>query len=298
MESRYHRACSNALPRNSAFSLVELLVVVAVIAVLIGLLLPAVQVARESVRRAQCTNNLRQIGIALQNYHTTYRHFPPGTRLHVLEFQPSIGWHVNLLPYLELAAEYDMIQPTSDGGVVSRSPAKEIIGVYVCPSDGESLAAEGEYKHTNYYGVTGAGRNGNLLDLQEPCGDMHLDGVLYPRSHTSAKDILDGTSHTLVVGEQIHIGGDWRLGAYWRFDPNTRVCMNATRNVRWPINADLDTFASVLQLNDLMYSSRHPGGANFAFADGSVQFVQDAIDFTVYQDVATRNGSEVNRWNP
>jgi prepilin-type processing-associated H-X9-DG protein len=164
---------------------------------------------------------------------------------------------------------------------------------------------------TSYFGVMGAGRDAKFKDLEDGhCGDYYTDGVFYPTSGTRIADILDGTSNTLAVGERTYQIRNWTSGCWWDTDPDTKVCVYADKNIRWPINADLDEVGyypfdakappsapKTLLFNDLIYGSRHPGGAQFAYADGSVHFLPETIDFTIYQDLATIAGGEVNRWH-
>ena len=290
------------------FTLVELLVVVAIIGLLLGLLLPALQAAREAARRSSCTNNLKQIGLALQNYHSQYRHFPPAAPLFIKEMDASIGWRVMILPFLEETSVYQEIGPTRDGGATNWSPRSRVIDAYVCPSNerpvsnGTTLLIE-----AHYAAVSGAYRGDDRIDLEESfCGDIYTNGIFYPNSRTTMSKITDGTSHTLAVGERRCIWRDWMDGATWLGTPPTEICTEAAKNIRFPINADESTYGYYkydnsapagatkdLLLNDLFFASKHPGGAHFCVADGSVQFVHDSIDFSVYQDLATRNGGEV-----
>ena len=286
-----------------AFTLVELLVVITIIGILIALLLPAVQAAREAARRLQCSNNLKQIGLALHNYHTAHKSFPCGAGMApysegMSQGYCSIGWHVDILPYIEQQSLYE-------GGPAVALP------VYVCPSAGEVVADLGDPRPgTSYFGVTGAGKNGRFKDLEDShCGDYYTDGVFYPLSSTRVADIRDGTSNTLAVGERTYVIRSWKSGTLWETNPDTKVCVYSAKNVRWPINISLDEVGyyafdsnapsgapKTLLFNDVMYGSRHPGGAQFAFADGSVHFLPETIDLTVYQDLATIDGGEVNRW--
>ena len=120
--------------RIRGFSLVELLVVIAIVGILIGLLVPAIQAAREAARRSTCANNLKQIGLALQNYHSQYRHFPSSAPLLPREKESSISWRVMILPFLEEDSLYRDIQPTPEGGAVNWSPATLEVQTYLCPS--------------------------------------------------------------------------------------------------------------------------------------------------------------------
>ncbi len=141
------------------------------------------------------------------------------------------------------------------------------------------------------------------------CGDVSTDGMLFPQSRTRIKDIVDGTSHTLAIGERTYMLFDWMTGATWQGEPTkSKICMGkSTTNVRYPINADVSRYgyyvadadapagsSATILLNDLFFGSNHPGGAQFCFADSSVRFLPDTIDFTAFQDMATIAGSEIN----
>ena len=295
-------------PIRQAFTLVELLVVIAIIAVLIAILLPAVQAAREAARRIQCANNLKQQGLALQNYHSAFRTFPAGTSIHTQMLRQSLGWHVFILPHLELNNVYDDIQPAPDGGATSTAARFLTIPVYRCPSDDQRVRSNsGQF--SNYAGVMGAGHLPRYVhDLtDDPAGDVYTDGILFPRSLIKIRDIRDGTSHTLAVGEKTYHMGNfiWINGMHWLISLDDHMYVNACKNVRWPINSDRDVYgyykfdpkrpagATDMYLNDIIFGSKHSGGANFSYADGSVHFLQDSMDFTVYQNMATRNGGEV-----
>lgn len=296
------------------FTLVELLAVITIISVLIALLLPAIQAARESARRSRCTNNLKQIGIAAQNYHAQYETFPPGAPQHQRKREISISWHVFLLPYLELSSIYEEIGPNQEGGADNFAPGRLQISAFVCPSDSDTISDAGSpiTQKSSYMGVGGAGKKGELLDLEnKDCGDLFIDGVLYARSRTRIGDIVDGTSNTLLIGERTFRIREkpissWMTGAYWSlgtFDAVQHMCSISTKNVVWPINADPNVYgycspevppgAEVMMCNDLVFGSWHAGGgANFILADGSVHFFSESIDMTVLRDLATRGGGE------
>ena len=296
--------------RNAGFTLVELLVVITIIGILIALLLPAVQAAREAARRLQCANNLKQLGLALHNYHQALGSFPTGAAW-ADGPDTRASWHVLVLPYLEQQSLYERLDQTQsmyDGENLELG--KQIPHIFTCPSDGrqptDPYKPESQSRTTNYLGVMGAGRNGNVVDLNDgSCGDYYTDGVFFPYSRTRIADIRDGSSNTLAVGERIYELRLWTKGAYYDGTPDNHVCIFASKNIRWPMNSDPEVLCyrncpgeRTCLFNNLYFGSRHPGGAQYVFADGSVHFLSETINFQVYQDLATTNGGEVSNWSP
>lgn len=206
--------------RRSGFTLVELLVVIAIIGVLIALLLPAVQQAREAARRSQCINNLKQHGLALHNFHDTFGRFPPGTTNNLAPFgtAPSrrwgTGWMVHILPYVELGNVYDIIDFSEhwNGGSVSDACGADagspIFKIYECPSASLSQELGNDAVKTmiaDYISIAGVvdgfagitATNQNNTDN----GVSGLNGVLYYNSRTTFASITDGSSNTMAVSE-------------------------------------------------------------------------------------------------
>jgi prepilin-type processing-associated H-X9-DG protein len=178
--------------------------------------------------------------------------------------------------------------------------------VFSCPSCEPSNL--GTIRSSNYWGVGGAARQGEIVDLEDvACGDLFTNGVLYPGSRVGTKDVVDGTASTAAIAERNYLFRNWIDGASWTGSPPTgRICGQATNNVRYPLNASHSEFGYFvsdglappegpysIRLNDIFFGSNHPGGANFCFADSSVRFLSDGVDFDVYESLATRNGSEV-----
>jgi prepilin-type N-terminal cleavage/methylation domain-containing protein/prepilin-type processing-associated H-X9-DG protein len=303
--------------RNAAFTLVELLVVIAIIGILLGLLLPAVQAAREASRRTRCANNLKQIGLALQNYHGTHKRFPPAAPLLQPETIDNISWRVMILNEIEEGPMYSQIKPDRIGGAADWSTGDLIVETYLCPSVPRPPGGAGFPKISSYAGVAGAGTKRLTLEKSQ-CGDLYIDGFFVPEgSHRAAgltatkiSKITDGTSKTLAVGERTYVFWNWMRGAYWDGTPLEQICTEATKNIVYPINSNVgqigyyvgDTEAPSggpfkLLLNDLFFGSFHSGGAQFCFADGSVHMLPDSIDFNIYKELATIAGGEVNGWS-
>lgn len=300
------------MKRRSAFTLVELLVVIAIIGILVALLLPAVQAAREAARRSQCVNNLRQLALAAQQYEGTKRVMPPGGRSE----GNMLSWHALILPNIEEQAIADKINYKQVGCVQTPNHqlAMQPIEMFFCPSlydgklDGvpearrsifDSSKYRGVQAYTHHYeGVAGAkGYNPSARqDYEwapdhEACGSpeaydgVATNGVLYRDSKVKLSDVTDGTTHTLLIGEQLFGDSAWIAGIttapYW---PCNMACC---KNVKFGIN-----FEPWAPWNDRSFASVHPGGANFAYTGGSVDFLSEDIDITTYLALASRNGEE------
>lgn len=296
---------------QSGFTLVELLVVVAIIGVLTALLLPAVQAAREAARQASCRNNLKQQTLALQSYHAQAGEFPEGARKHARSGQKSIGWHVLVLPHLEQRRLFDEIGPDDDGG--ARFHAENVVvSSYTCPTATPPSESSADVESANYVGVAGAGLTRKDWPVEEvACGIVATDGLLHLEGAVSAADVTDGTSHTLAIGERSVFNATelWSLGAVWYKAGGAptpiSACVAAAKHVVWPINAlenrrayYVRDFGAPQELrevlgNELAFGSLHPGGAFFSLADGSVTFLDESIDLTLYRHLATRSGEEV-----
>ena len=312
--TRHPDDCQCYRYRAAGFTLIELLVVITIIGILLGILLPAVQAAREAARRSSCTNNLKQLGLAIQMYHDANGRFPPGANLHALEDKESIGWRVLVLPYLEEGNLYDQIQPTPDGGSFDQRPRQDFVNVLICPSAERQDDNPALPKVSNYAGVAGPGRDNRRIDVINDffCGDVSTDGIFFVRSRTKIAWIEDGTSHTLAIGERTyHFSEDWMFGARRFGDLPTEttadgeIYMGAAKNVTYEINARRyyigDSNAppdanpdDLIKFNDLFFGSNHPSLAQFCLADGSVRPLYETIDFTVFGDLSTIAGGETS----
>ena len=263
-------ALAAAPRRRAGMSLVELLVVIAIIAMLMGLLLPAVQQSREAARCSQCLNNLRQMGIALHSYHGDFGTFPSGCierRLSADKTRRQLSWSVLLLPYIEQPAVYsqlDLSQPfDSPKNAVA---AATLLSVYVCPSVDRAVmnptTGRGPCDYGGIYGPRFSG------DSNSPPRGMMLYDV-----PVSLSMVSDGTSMTLVVSEDSEFlpAGEWISGLNI-FD------------VSYPLNT-----APTID-NDI--HSQHPCGANGLFVDGSARFLNDAMSTVVLSAICTRSDRE------
>lgn len=292
---------------HAGFTLVELLVVIAIIGVLIALLLPAVQAAREAARRMQCSNHLKQFGVAIHNYHGATGAFPPAAFLGPSNTDRRAGMHAILLQYFEQGAVEVMHEDNMhDVGGMNEIIGTTHIGVFECPSDDEATDdwsdtnSKGQHwAATSYNGVMGPGFFGHYVKRANHGGNYNTDGVFCADGHVmTVTDVTDGTSSTLAIGERTYQLRGWIKGGY---DNGTIACIFNAKNIKYPINsdpglicyADCPSGSTYCPFNDLFFGSRHPGGAQFCFADGSVHFLSETIGFRVYQSLGSIDGGEV-----
>jgi len=303
--------------RAQGFTLVELLVVIAIIGVLISLLLPAIQAARESSRQVTCKNRLHQLGIALHAYHDAEGNLPPGGVIRDREWVPGVSWRVLVLPHIGLNTMYNQIQPATDGSAQDWSLRQQSISNYLCPSAPPPTANSSAFKESHYSGVSGTNRGQDFIARTNvKCGGLWLNGLMKLSGHLGGQTlarvrfghVTDGISNTLAIGERSYNFRDWMSGVEWAEPPADFLCSGAVGNVVFPINADRNTYGyyygdpnippsntKFMSLNDLFFGSYHPGGAQFCYADGSVHFLEDGIDLEVYKDLSTISGSEIPR---
>ncbi|HEX5472109.1 MAG TPA: DUF1559 domain-containing protein [Lacipirellulaceae bacterium] len=306
--------------KNAAFTLVELLVVIAIIGVLVALLLPAIQAAREAARRAQCKNNLKQIGLALHNYESARGTFPPGytsaaTANDAPGTGPGWGWGAYILPYLEESTVSEQIdfKTNIENDLVSSNKDLRVISlpVFRCPTDsveqpifdvtGASGSTITKVAFGNYVGVAGTYE----VSVYPDDGN----GVLYRNHPIAIKQITDGLSHTIMVSERASRQSPqttWvgavvgavippKVAGYENEGPPALVLTNTgpsrdtngqpIANPRVPNN-------TLGHVED--YNSMHPQGVNIMFCDGSVQSINNDIDPDVWVALGTRAGDEPN----
>lgn len=311
---KFLKMSTNRIALRTGFTLVELLVVIAIIGVLVGLLLPAVQAAREAARRMQCSNNLRQVGLALHNYESAHKRFPSGWVANVAAGEPGWGWAVGLLPFMEQSTvtaridnRFEIIAP------VNQPMIRQVIPTFLCPSDAtdpifEIAEASDEHEHlrvnrarrfdgdeddehgphnvdeghklfpiarSNYVGMFGTTEVGD--------SPYAGNGAFFGNSKIKLRDFMDGTSNTLVIGERCsRLGGSLWHGVIPEANEAYARVVGSTDHIPNSPAGHFDDF-----------SSFHASGAQFVMADCSVRLVADSVDLTVYQGMATRMGGEV-----
>ncbi|MBA2113254.1 DUF1559 domain-containing protein [Bremerella alba] len=301
----------------SGFTLVELLVVIAIIGVLVALLLPAVQQAREAARRIQCSNNLKQIGLALHNYHDTYRAFPAGYRIdhNNGETSPTYGWTVALLPFIEQDNLYEALSPhqprplaevyVSGASTTDRQLLQTRIDGYRCPSDVtadlNNLCKFGNTAHfevatSNYVAIAGDGSNPTVDFSVTPAKARDSLGMFWGDSFLSFRDMVDGSSNVVVVSERdggkASGNGTFKAAAWlgngrqnYNSDYAAARCLARSS---FGINRDFYAISSSGNQGKGV-SSLHPGGVQVVMGDGSVNFMAETVNIsTVFNPLCRR----------
>jgi prepilin-type N-terminal cleavage/methylation domain-containing protein/prepilin-type processing-associated H-X9-DG protein len=359
-----HPSLGETRPRRGGFTLVELLVVIAIIGILVALLLPAIQAAREAARRTQCSNNLKNIALACLNYESAKGELPPGSTNADGASESGLAWTVLILPYVEesTVSEQAIARFKALGDAYSNDSVMVelntlLLPMYLCPSDADlrtqrekfgSTEAALNRKGMSYAGVAGSTHaRGGACPILPPTrirppgifcmwqnpdpndllGPNNWDGLLIQDWPIALKKVTDGTSKTLLIGERTYQIRAWMIGAYWRdprteplkstppIGPQSNVAFFACKNLNnlAPLNHDPYTGCYIghnnslgdrppvpdppatprtLSVNNLPFGSFHKGGVNFSYGDGSVKFLPDDLDMTIYLALGSRNGDE------
>jgi len=305
---------------RAAFTLVELLVVITIIGILIALLLPAVQNAREAGRLVDCRTKLKQLATACLAYESAYRHFPvshaydhpsddPISKTAPVEKQTGQGWIIGILPHIEQMPLYTLFEPgftghmSPTGGIQRpecRAAMKMQLPVLICPSDASAMYfSSTQYQWngipvalTNYKGVIGDTRMGSGLSIHEGrMPDCHrtrdCPGVFWRHSYLNPvrdRAFTDGMSNTLLVGEDVPEFNAHSVAFYANGDYSS---------CHAPLNYNPDPPTPTLWPNVMSFRSRHPHGANFCLADGSARFFSEDIDHMLYRALSTKGGGEI-----
>lgn len=297
--------------RRRGFTLIELLVVIAIIAILIALLLPAVQQAREAARRSDCKSRMKQIGLALHNYHDAHSVFPSATVTNASGTcpGPSVSqapWTVMILPYLEDTARYESFNLatgtfgalfTHENSTTESTRQKVRNTKFECPSDPNSNESNA---NANYMAVMGGCTNGSDTGCCNSTGytDTRIgsnNGMFYNNSSTRIRDLTDGTTNVLMIGESRYMqlaGGSGTYYATWassfyRAGGPMYTTSVAVMNQINSSNSNPAT-AGMHQIMNNRFGSHHTGGAHFVLADGSVQFFSENVDINTLRGLARR----------
>ena len=311
------------------FTLIELLVVIAIIGVLVGLLLPAVQQAREAANRSACTNNLKQLALAMMNHESAKGRLPENYGRSEADRQAGTGqqyntnntgrsWLANCLPYMEELTVYDALPAEGQPMTANIDAYAEPLANVRCPSDGGARrgtrngranlgnhpTAGREWGITSYKAVaggnwawgdhTGVTQSTNKWGasgngLDRGNGIINRNGDKHPGNVTTLVDILDGTSKTFAIGETVP---EWCNHTSWFFFNHATATCGVPLNYRVEQGNAFLASAHGDWSRNYSFFSRHPGGGSFAFVDGSVAFIQDSISIDVYRQLATIAGGE------
>lgn len=285
-----------AKPAVNGFTLIELLVVISIIAVLIALLLPAVQQAREAARRTQCRNNLKQLGLALHNYHDSSLCLPPGW-IGITSGQPDIAgsngwsWAARLLPQLDQSPLFNTMNFNEKvGNAVNAVPRTALLAVFRCPSDigpGKwTITSSGttnplaEVAAASYSGVFGKDEV-DYCNALAPGASCISDGAFFLNSHIKFSDVTNGLSNTIVIGERLTRSKD-----DWQFTWTGVIAGGENPICRILGDTDITPNRDLVRMDE--FASYHAGGAQFVLGDGAVRFISSNIDLGVYRSLASR----------
>ncbi|QEG20513.1 DUF1559 family PulG-like putative transporter [Mariniblastus fucicola] len=266
------------------FTLVELLVVVAIIGILIGMLLPAVQQVREAARRTACLNNLAQLGMAMHNYEFSFGALPPGVidktgPIQNVATGQHVSWTIHLLRFLEQNGVADNVDIDSGAYSAVNAPARATqMIVFQCPSQATTMSMGGTAGLSHYAGCHHS--------VEAPI-DVDNNGLLFLNSAVTYGDIYDGSSNTFLIGEFIADVSDlgWLSGTRATLRNTGELLDYAEFNAKYGMGG----IAALPKTHVGGFSSPHPGTSNFLFADGSVQSVSNTINQTVYETLGNRS---------
>jgi prepilin-type N-terminal cleavage/methylation domain-containing protein/prepilin-type processing-associated H-X9-DG protein len=303
--------------RPRAFTLIELLVVIAIIAILIGLLLPAVQKVRAAAARTQCSNNLKQMGIACHSYHDTTGKLPPGNVFWGSNNDYGTNWAIEILPYIEQDNLYKLYDHTKvNQDAANAAVCKASVKTYMCPADPnintlaqpESGNGSGvQYMISSYRavgGMTDKTGDGNAfwdIGAGPPNRSTTLRGALHVTNISGLREetlvgITDGTSNTLLIGE-FSTRTNPRRASFWAYSYTSYAESTVTGIAGGGVylTNDYTACGTVGDVNNCKraFGSFHPGGMNFGLCDGSVRLITNSIDPTILGAMATISGGEV-----
>jgi prepilin-type N-terminal cleavage/methylation domain-containing protein/prepilin-type processing-associated H-X9-DG protein len=308
--------------RRNGFTLIELLVVIAIIAVLIGLLVPAVQQVREAAVRTQCQNNLHQLAVAAHSFHDSYKKFPPAVNLPDAAAEGAPGWpgapftgkwtslHIMLMPFIEqknmIGTNFvDNVKTPHNINCSGPNPlGGQVVPIYICPGDGQMPdPPTGVYNNLTFAITSYAGCAGT--SATNPDGNTNLkNGIFYINSSVRLTEITDGTSQTFLFGERSRLNlpvtgtsevlGGWAWVNQYAMEDNT---LNTSQPMESGLGCDPPGYICPdgfkRSVNE--FGSQHVGGfiSNFAMADGSVRPIYKNITIVTFERLSTRNGGEI-----